>query len=142
MVRALKGESLPDLVRPPPQSAARAFVMQKVRGVSPEQFIAAVRAAMIELLRRTDIPLDPDPQWRRNMADVWEGRTKEQERLDNARAFLEVVEEAKSYLHGRGLKMPDAETKIAMGFGKKRNGLLKQIKNARKLIAKHEGKAP
>jgi hypothetical protein len=115
-----------DPLAPLRRTPAMAFLITKRRqGV-------ALRTAMLDLLLRTDIPLDPDT--RRRMFETFQERTKEQERLDKDREMLAFRRELKDHLHfDRGYTMPEAEKAVAKALGyKKVGGLLSAVKRARK----------
>jgi hypothetical protein len=115
-----------------PFSPATQFILDRVHQVTADQFDDAMRATMLALLR-SDVPLDPDPDIRRQIANTWERerRTKQQERLDEGRAFIDHVDMMKKHLGERGLTMGEAEKKIAKARGWKPGTFQRNLRLAR-----------
>jgi hypothetical protein len=117
-VRTLMGETLPDdcLVAAPPFSPAMQFLMDKIRGVSVEQFERAVNQAVIDLLLSGGVPLDNSTR-RFIAAGYWRLAYPQEAKKDALRAKLKAVEGAREVLKGRGWSLADADDELAQNFG-------------------------
>ncbi|MBV8112330.1 MAG: hypothetical protein JO012_21460 [Hyphomicrobiales bacterium] len=113
VVRTLMGETLPDdcLVAAPPFSPAMQFLMDRVRDVHVDQFDAAWRRAMIDLLQ-SDVPLDKGA--RGHVAgELWRLTNPEAAKKTKLRAKLEFIESLRAEAARRGETLEKADDEIA-----------------------------
>ena len=114
--RHLIGEPLPDdVLVSAPLTPAEQFVRAKLDAVSPDQFDAALRQAMIDLLI-SDVPLDK--HIREAIAGVlWALTYPELAKRRSLRTKVKFVNRAVADAERRGLTEADAYDELAKGFG-------------------------